>query len=230
MLTSRAPMRDAPPNCLRCSTIPASTPFSAREGVTDVTTSSTFLSARPLPQPKIIMGYSDVTTLHAYFWKQGWVTFHGPMVSTDFSRVLDDMGPALTSAVAWDAGPRFPQVLAAGTAEGTLLGGCLSIAMTSRSERRAKSIGAVRSRIPRRPGRSAVSHRPHVVSFARSRKVRRSKRRRLRRDERLRRAPISCVISRRLTSRWPPASLPDIHQAATHASPSACARDSPKIA
>jgi len=90
-----------------------------------------FLEQRALGAPKIILGYSDVTTLHALFErKAGWVTFHGPMVSTDFSRDADVLGHALTTSEAWEAG-RGTQVLAAGTAEGTLLGGCLSIAMTT---------------------------------------------------------------------------------------------------
>jgi muramoyltetrapeptide carboxypeptidase len=90
-----------------------------------------FLEQHSLRAPKIIMGYSDVTTLHSFFGKTaGWVTFHGPMVSTDFSRDADAIGPALTTGEVWEAGSGL-QVLAPGAAEGTLLGGCLSIAMTT---------------------------------------------------------------------------------------------------
>ena len=90
-----------------------------------------FLEQHALPAPKIIMGYSDVTTLHSFFGKTaGWVTFHGPMVSTEFSRDAGVLAPALTTSEAWEAG-RAPQVLAPGAAEGTLLGGCLSVVMTT---------------------------------------------------------------------------------------------------
>jgi muramoyltetrapeptide carboxypeptidase len=94
-----------------------------------------FLEQHTLHAPKIILGYSDVTTLHSFFGKTaGWVTFHGPMVSTDFSRdaglAQDVLGQALSTGESWEAG-RGTQVLSAGTVEGTLLGGCLSIAMTT---------------------------------------------------------------------------------------------------
>ena len=85
----------------------------------------------PPAGPKIVMGYSDVTSLHAFLWKQaGWVTFHGPMVSIDFARSLDALGPALTSTGPWEARRGLP-VLSEGVAEGTLLGGCLSILVTT---------------------------------------------------------------------------------------------------
>jgi muramoyltetrapeptide carboxypeptidase len=90
-----------------------------------------FLEKHPLGAPKIIMGYSDVTTLHTFFGKTaGWVTFHGPMVSLDLSRDAGDFVPALTTSEAWKAASGL-EVLAAGAAEGTLLGGCLSIVMTT---------------------------------------------------------------------------------------------------
>ena len=89
------------------------------------------LESRALPAAKIIMGYSDITTLHAFFWKQaGWVTFHGPMVAMEFAQGRDVLGPALTSTESWEARSGL-NVLASGTAEGALLGGCLSIAVTT---------------------------------------------------------------------------------------------------
>lgn len=37
-------------------------------------------------QPKIFIGYSDVTALHLYFYRRfGWVTFHGPMAAKDLA-------------------------------------------------------------------------------------------------------------------------------------------------
>ena len=90
-----------------------------------------FLTGHPMPAPKIIVGYSDVTTLHSFLWKaNNWVTFHGPMVSIDFSRNAGVLGPALESTSGWEAA-RDLTTLAEGSAEGTLLGGCLSIALTT---------------------------------------------------------------------------------------------------
>jgi muramoyltetrapeptide carboxypeptidase len=91
-----------------------------------------FLGSKPLPAPKIMMGYSDITTLHSFLWRQaGWVTFHGPMVAVDFSQELDALGPALVSTGAWEVENSGLQVLESGSAEGILLGGCLSILVTT---------------------------------------------------------------------------------------------------
>ena len=81
--------------------------------------------------PKILLAYSDITTLLNYVRKRfGWVTFHGPMVAPDFAR-----GPAgydhasleqalMQTNSGWtircDA-----EILRQGTAEGILVGGCL---------------------------------------------------------------------------------------------------------
>jgi muramoyltetrapeptide carboxypeptidase len=91
-----------------------------------------FLGSQPLPKPKIVMGYSDVTTLHSFlFGHAGWVTFHGPMVAVDFSQGLDALGPALESTDPWEVENSGVQVLQGGSAEGTLLGGCLSLLVTT---------------------------------------------------------------------------------------------------
>ena len=82
----------------------------------------------PFP-PKIFVGYSDITTLLLYLSRHfGFVTFHGPMVATDFPtenllRVLS--GEMMTM--------RAPGVVALkdGTADGILTGGCLSILCTT---------------------------------------------------------------------------------------------------
>jgi muramoyltetrapeptide carboxypeptidase len=83
--------------------------------------------------PRIVMGYSDVTTLLLFFrQKLGWVTFQGPMLTKDFAegeagydravfeRVLSDS--ASGSTIESDA-----SILRQGTTEGRLLGGCLSL-------------------------------------------------------------------------------------------------------
>src|SRR5262249_62281588 len=36
--------------------------------------------------PKIFIGYSDLTALHLYLYRRfGWVTFHGPMAAKDLA-------------------------------------------------------------------------------------------------------------------------------------------------
>jgi muramoyltetrapeptide carboxypeptidase len=89
-------------------------------------------------QPKVFMGFSDLTTLHLLLNRHlGWVTLHGPMAMTLgrgaplveleshlFSLLTDpEYRPAL----------RFPQMetLEPGKAEGALTGGCLSVITAS---------------------------------------------------------------------------------------------------
>jgi muramoyltetrapeptide carboxypeptidase len=81
--------------------------------------------------PKIVMGYSDITTLLLFLHQAlGWTTFQGPMVTRElaggevfYNRALmeqvlgsDTAGIAIESA-AWS--------LRSGVAEGRLLGGCI---------------------------------------------------------------------------------------------------------
>jgi len=89
--------------------------------------------------PKIFVGYSDITTLLTYILDSvGLVTFHGPMVTKDF--VLSDgvdLGSweaALTGVSDWalDLGPESGvKPLLAGSAQGVLYGGCLSMLVAS---------------------------------------------------------------------------------------------------
>ena len=83
--------------------------------------------------PKVFVGYSDHTSLHAWFWNEcGLRTFYAPMVAADWSK--DDgveertWRAALEGDGLWCAGPADGlRVLREGSAEGRLLGGCLSI-------------------------------------------------------------------------------------------------------
>jgi muramoyltetrapeptide carboxypeptidase len=88
--------------------------------------------------PKVFVGYSDHTSLHVWFWNEcGLPTYYAPMVASDWS---NDNGVDTRSWSALvegnDAQVRFGvgdgmKVLRAGTAEGRLLGGCLSIVTES---------------------------------------------------------------------------------------------------
>ncbi len=89
--------------------------------------------------PKIFVGYSDITTLLTYVSDSvGLVTFHGPMVTKDFAHSdgvdLGSWKAALTGASEWELnlGPESgAKPLLAGTAEGILYGGCLSMLAAS---------------------------------------------------------------------------------------------------
>lgn len=88
--------------------------------------------------PKPILGYSDATALQAAAWRQlGLVTFHGPMVATAASLDAGEEGYELQRRMLFGEaepgtvlptmpGPR-PSALTAGTAEGPLVGGNLSL-------------------------------------------------------------------------------------------------------
>jgi muramoyltetrapeptide carboxypeptidase len=83
--------------------------------------------------PKVFVGYSDHTSLHAWFWNEcGMPTFYAPMVAADWSK--DDgvdertWRAAVEDDGAWGVGAGDGvKVLREGKAEGRLLGGCLSI-------------------------------------------------------------------------------------------------------
>jgi muramoyltetrapeptide carboxypeptidase len=84
--------------------------------------------------PKVFVGYSDHTSLHAWFWNEcGLQTYYAPMVAADWSKadgVEERSWRALIEGI--DERIAFTsadglRVLRPGAAEGLLLGGCLSI-------------------------------------------------------------------------------------------------------
>ena len=89
--------------------------------------------------PKIFVGYSDITSLLTYISDStGLITFHGPMVTKDFAHSdgvdLASWEAALTGASTWnmELGPESgAKSLVAGSAEGVLYGGCLSMLVAS---------------------------------------------------------------------------------------------------
>jgi muramoyltetrapeptide carboxypeptidase len=89
--------------------------------------------AKIAPHPKIFVGYSDQTALLTCFADNArFVSFHGPMVTKDFAIPggveYDSWRNALTGVTEWQiADDSGAKPLVAGTAEGTLYGGCLSI-------------------------------------------------------------------------------------------------------
>jgi muramoyltetrapeptide carboxypeptidase len=88
--------------------------------------------------PKIFVGYSDVTSLLTYISDStGLVTFHGPMITKDFAHSDGVDLPSWEAALGaseWkiDFGPESgAKPLVAGSAEGILYGGCLSMLSAS---------------------------------------------------------------------------------------------------
>lgn len=84
-------------------------------------------------QPKLLVGYSDVTLLHLLMARAGLTSVHGPMAA----RELADGEPAYDRPSLWQAltgegepyasGPDELVALREGAAEGILRGGCLSL-------------------------------------------------------------------------------------------------------
>jgi muramoyltetrapeptide carboxypeptidase len=96
------------------------------------------MDKRLRPHPKIFMGFSDLTTLHLHFHQSfGWITIHGPMVTSPaLSNITPQQEQNLLSLLTDpDYHPilSFPQFETwfPGTAEGTLIGGCLSLITAS---------------------------------------------------------------------------------------------------
>lgn len=83
--------------------------------------------------PKVFAGYSDHTSLHAWFWDEcALPTCYAPMVAADWSKAdgVDERTwrSALEADGRWSVGaPDGLRLLREGSAEGQLLGGCLSL-------------------------------------------------------------------------------------------------------
>jgi muramoyltetrapeptide carboxypeptidase len=87
--------------------------------------------------PKIFIGYSDMTALHLYLYRRfGWVTFHGPMAAKDLAGGeghydLKTLLAALTrTEPIGEIKSSKTEILhysSSGAVSGRLLGGCLSL-------------------------------------------------------------------------------------------------------
>ncbi len=93
------------------------------------------LSSAPAT-PKIVLGASDISSLQIFLsQKFGWATLYGPMVATNFSRGagaqhgydrVSLLNALTTTTRGWDLDLQG-ESLVSGTAEGVLLGGCLTL-------------------------------------------------------------------------------------------------------
>ncbi len=92
---------------------------------------------RIVSHPKILVGYSDITTLVCCMADSAnFVTFHGPMVTKDFAVAdgldLESWQNAVGGAAEWSiAEGSGARPLLPGQAEGILYGGCLSMLVAS---------------------------------------------------------------------------------------------------
>ena len=79
-------------------------------------------------EPRVFCGYSDVTALHAWLQRNGWVTFHGPMAAVEMSNGGFDMTSFIGEVTGVRTEHSLPlRFLKPGQAEGVLTGGCLSL-------------------------------------------------------------------------------------------------------
>jgi muramoyltetrapeptide carboxypeptidase len=107
--------------------------FAARGGAGTSQLVSGLDSGPLLDDPKVLVGYSDITVLHLVMAGRGLTSSHGPMVA----RELADGEGAYDRASLWHAltgegapyrsGPDELLVVREGLGEGVLRGGCLSI-------------------------------------------------------------------------------------------------------
>jgi muramoyltetrapeptide carboxypeptidase len=95
-----------------------------------------YLSASLQADAKIFVGYSDITILLNWFRQfRGMITFHAPMVAMDLSRGLSARSrshfwPLLSGEIQnWKMD--LTEVVRPGFAEGDMVGGCLSLVVTT---------------------------------------------------------------------------------------------------
>lgn len=90
--------------------------------------------------PKIILGYSDLTSLQAFLWKRyGWIGFYGPMLAAGFDVSAGvpkgyDRESLLAAVKKTDSGWTINlrgESLVPGVAEGRILGGCMTLIETA---------------------------------------------------------------------------------------------------
>jgi len=86
--------------------------------------------------PKIFLGFSDATfILNALVDKSASIAFHGPMVAIDFARGLTERSWSHLERLLTDTVGGFElearEVVRPGSAEGELIGGCLSVVVAT---------------------------------------------------------------------------------------------------
>lgn len=110
--------------------------FFARGGYGAMRLMPHLMAWRGRPHPKIILGYSDITTLLLYFQKRfGWSCFYGPVVAADL--VKDSVTTQCFRRAVFENRPlgelKAPRmiVVRAGKATAPVVGGCLTLLAAS---------------------------------------------------------------------------------------------------
>lgn len=79
-------------------------------------------------EPRVFCGYSDMTAIHAWLQRNGWVTFHGPMVAAEMANGGFDLNSFIGEVTGIRTEHSIPvRFLKTGQAAGVLSGGCLSL-------------------------------------------------------------------------------------------------------
>jgi muramoyltetrapeptide carboxypeptidase len=110
--------------------------FCARGGFGSAQLLPYLIGANFFPAAKIFAGYSDITTLLNWLNREfGMVTFHAPMVAMELAHGLNGRSEeALWKLLTGDntAWPvRLGEAIRPGKAEGQMMGGCLSVVVTT---------------------------------------------------------------------------------------------------
>jgi muramoyltetrapeptide carboxypeptidase len=93
-----------------------------------------------LTLPKILLAHSDITSLQICLWEKfGWVTLYGPMIGSSIANGAgtargydrDSLVHSLTETKKGWLLDLMGEPMVAGSAEGTLLGGCLTLVQTT---------------------------------------------------------------------------------------------------
>jgi muramoyltetrapeptide carboxypeptidase len=91
---------------------------------------------RALPSVKLLLGFSDLTTLQIYLWQRHhWVSFYGPMLAAGLNYGAGEpsgydaasLRSALTNSKSGWTIPLHGESLVSGTTEGVVLGGALTL-------------------------------------------------------------------------------------------------------
>jgi muramoyltetrapeptide carboxypeptidase len=132
----------------------ASRSAALREALTELDTGAIFCSrggygsnylleglSVALAAPKILLGYSDITSLQVFLWQKfRWVTLYGPMAAAGLDKGAgapegydaDSLTRALTEAKqGWPIPLPGTGAIMPGSAEGTVVGGCLTLIETA---------------------------------------------------------------------------------------------------
>ncbi|MHB8501034.1 MAG: S66 peptidase family protein [Candidatus Acidiferrales bacterium] len=98
------------------------------------------LDLRRPEEAKVILGYSDLTSLQAYLWKRyGWVGFYGPMLAAGLDAGAGvakgyDRESLLAAVGKTDSGWSLRlrgETMSGGETEGRVLGGCMTLVETT---------------------------------------------------------------------------------------------------